>query len=183
MKYLIVFLLFCSTAFGQEWTGLISSELALATLKTQDEQVPRSECTVCDGTGKVKAGDGRTIVWRDCDNCYDDTGAEQEKRCVLFFTADWCRPCVRVKRQEFPPMRENGWRIVDYEDFEAGCHIGVVESDLHRELVDQFDIRLLPTFVVVDSATRSHEFDRHVGYLDQRGIRDLWGDEDQSGDG
>lgn len=45
-------------------------------LKMQDgstvevKKVPRAECSVCKGTGKVSAGDGTTRVVRECDNCY-----------------------------------------------------------------------------------------------------------------
>ncbi len=34
------------------------------------DKVPRSKCTVCNGTGKVLSGDGLSRV--NCSNCYDD---------------------------------------------------------------------------------------------------------------
>lgn len=64
------------TTFGGEYRSLISTQMAVTTMQAEPvvEKVPRSKCPICKGTGKIKAGDTVTIVWRDCDNCVADGG-------------------------------------------------------------------------------------------------------------
>lgn len=50
---------------------------------TPDTKVPRAQCTVCKGTGKIRSGDGISVV--DCDSCYPPS-AGLDARCH-------CDPC------------------------------------------------------------------------------------------
>lgn len=187
MRVLFAFLLLAATGFGSDWTGLVASELAFSTLGVkQDDRVPRSQCTTCKGAGKVRAGDGRTIVWRACDRCYNDSDSaevdgeaenlqdeeadeaddESDPR-ILFFTAPWCGPCQQIKRRIFPVMIEAGWRISARED----GHIQIVDGDHLPELAARYRVTTYPTFIVVHG---DQEQLRHTGYLDSWGIRRLW---------
>ena len=106
------FLILESVAEAGKYTGLIACELAFATLTDGDdspiEKVPRSECQECDGTGRVKAGDGVTIVWRECTNCYDDSsGDAPECHCPNCGCGDKCTkdescPCGNCQPGEEP---------------------------------------------------------------------------------
>lgn len=65
--------------FAGEFTSLIATELAAVTMRPIEavvQKVPRSQCSVCKGTGQVKAGDTVTVVWHECENCYDDSHSE-----------------------------------------------------------------------------------------------------------
>lgn len=70
----IVLLLVAMIGFG-DFRNQIALEVAKA--KIQDvsatPKVARSQCKHCKGTGRVTAGDGITIVTRECDACFDDS--------------------------------------------------------------------------------------------------------------
>lgn len=70
-------------------------------------KVPRSQCKVCNGTGRVRAGDGSVVVTRECDNCYSDAPAEKpaEKRRIIVYSSDNCAPC-RVLDQTIRQLHE-----------------------------------------------------------------------------
>lgn len=192
LRILIALLLLASTAVG-DWTGLIASELAVATLGDATvTKVARSQCKVCNGTGKIKAGDGRTIVWRECDNCEADAGDEpaaepepaepepaatgpKRKQKILFFTAKWCMPCQKQKRNVFPAMEAVGWRFGDVdEDLDPPPHVRIVDFDTHPDLVAKYGVGSIPAFVVID------EYDNILGRMsglsDAHKIRKLWDD-------
>ena len=175
MRVLIAFLLLASTVRGDsythnEWTPIIASELALASMSESIDRVPRSKCTVCKGSGKIKAGDGVTIVWRACDNCFDDSQAveddeEVENKRILFFSAQWCSPCTRVKRQVLPALESAGWVIGD------GGQLQIIDVDAHPDLVKQYGIRPLPTFIML---INGEEVARHEGFANSTRIRKMW---------
>lgn len=95
-------------AFAGPYTSLIATESAAVTMKkTEKEKVPRSECEECNGTGKVKGGDGVTIVWRECDNCYDDTpGGEPKCKCNDDCKCSDCPNCDCPDCECKPPQEE-----------------------------------------------------------------------------
>ncbi len=74
--------------------------------------------------------------------------AKRLKRPLLMhFYADWCGPCHRMEREVLntsPVMRQLGRGFVAVK----------VNSDRHPELIERFDIRTLPSDVVIDPAGR-----------------------------
>lgn len=56
---------------------------------------------------------------------------------VLYFTADWCNPCKRVRPivEELNKDNENKFQIIDV--------------DSQMELAKNFEVRSIPTFIVI----------------------------------
>lgn len=98
----------------------------------EGEKVPRSECSECKGSGRVLAGDGVKIVWRECTNCYDDssktveipeivgetpdtaTQKENPLRVKKYFARIYsnasCVPCRRYRNSTIATLIRRGWK-------------------------------------------------------------------------
>lgn len=59
---------------------------------------------------------------------------------VYYFTADWCQPCKRIR-----PLVEE----LNREQTTAGFQI--IDVDDNTELVKNFNIRSVPTFILFDN--------------------------------
>jgi thiol-disulfide isomerase/thioredoxin len=57
---------------------------------------------------------------------------------ILYFTADWCNPCQRTK-----PVAEelHSEGIINFE---------FVDADSDTEMIKKFDIKAVPTFILID---------------------------------
>jgi hypothetical protein len=59
-----------------DYVGRVAAEAAYASLRPTatptKPKVPRSECKTCDGTGRVRSGDGQG--WTKCPDCEPDKG-------------------------------------------------------------------------------------------------------------
>lgn len=60
-------------------------------------------------------------------------------RSVLYFTADWCGPCKRVR-----PLVEE----INRES--ADVKFKIIDADQEGALVKKFNISSVPTFIVLD---------------------------------
>ncbi len=60
-------------------------------------------------------------------------------RHILYFTADWCNPCKKVK----PIVEELNRESADVK-------FQVIDADLELELVKSFEVRSVPTFIVLE---------------------------------
>jgi thioredoxin 1 len=58
---------------------------------------------------------------------------------VLYFTADWCNPCKKVKPVVDEINRE-------YSD----AKFITIDADTELELVEKFGIKSVPTFILID---------------------------------
>jgi thioredoxin 1 len=58
---------------------------------------------------------------------------------VLYFTADWCNPCKKVRPVVDEINRE-------YSD----AKFITIDADTELELVEKFGIRSVPTFILID---------------------------------
>jgi thioredoxin 1 len=56
---------------------------------------------------------------------------------VLYFTADWCNPCKKVKP------------IVEEMNRESVTKFQLVDVDSEMELAKSFEIRSVPTFILI----------------------------------
>jgi thioredoxin 1 len=56
---------------------------------------------------------------------------------VLYFTADWCNPCKKVKP------------IVEEMNRESITKFQLVDVDSEMELAKRFEIRSVPTFILI----------------------------------
>jgi thioredoxin 1 len=59
---------------------------------------------------------------------------------IFYFTADWCNPCKKVK-----PIVEE----LNREQTEANFQI--IDADMETELVKRFEIRSVPTFILMEN--------------------------------
>ena len=68
---------------------------------------------------------------------------------IFYFTADWCNPCKKVK-----PIVEE----LNREQAEA--HFQIIDADIEIELVKKFEIRSVPTFILIENGV---EINRIIG--------------------
>jgi thioredoxin-like negative regulator of GroEL len=57
---------------------------------------------------------------------------------VFYFTADWCGPCKRVRPVVEDMIRE-------------GFHIQIIDVDIEKELIKNFEITSVPTFILFEN--------------------------------
>ena len=68
---------------------------------------------------------------------------------VFYFTAEWCSPCKRTR-----PIVEELMREQTYVGFQ------IIDADSEIELVNKFNIRSIPTFILFDNGK---EINRTIG--------------------
>jgi thioredoxin 1 len=68
---------------------------------------------------------------------------------IFYFTADWCNPCKKVK-----PIVEE----LNREQSDANFQI--IDADIETELVKRFEIRSVPTFILMQDGV---EINRIIG--------------------
>lgn len=171
MKHLFAFLILTSMAYAGDFTNQIALEAALVSMENIEvSKVPRSKCDVCKGTGKVKAGDGVTIVTRECDNCYPEAGAKIE-----WPKFEWPKIEIQLKEEppkeeppkEEPPVHEPKIQLILFTASWCGpCHyfhnttipqlkkekgprITEVDYDTNAQLAKKHNITLLPTLLIL----------------------------------
>ena len=84
---------------------------------------------------------------------------------VFYFTADWCQPCKNIK----PIVNEiNRDRV--------GVKFQMIDADIEIELVKQFNIKSLPTFIIV---TQGKEIKRLTGVQKKNDLEDFLNYADQ----
>ena len=60
---------------------------------------------------------------------------------VLYFTADWCNPCQKVKP------------IVEEMNKDSVIKFQMIDVDSEMELTKKFEIRSVPTFILIKNGT------------------------------
>ena len=60
---------------------------------------------------------------------------------VLYFTADWCNPCKKVKP------------IVEEMNKDSVTKFQMIDVDSEMELTKKFEIRSVPTFILIKDGT------------------------------
>lgn len=70
---------------------------------------------------------------------------------VLMFSADWCKYCKVAKGD-----------LLEHQDEVAAWNVEVIDTDVSRELVEQYGVKSLPTFIYLNDA--GEELDRTAGY-------------------
>ena len=58
---------------------------------------------------------------------------------ILYFTAEWCNPCKKVR-----PIVEDMKR--------EGFNFQMIDVDYEKELVKQFEIKSVPTFILFENS-------------------------------
>lgn len=70
---------------------------------------------------------------------------------VLMFSADWCKYCKVAKKD----MLENQGEV-------AGWNVEVIDTDMSPEVVKEYGVKSLPTFIYLNDA--GEEVERTAGY-------------------
>jgi thioredoxin 1 len=81
---------------------------------------------------------------------------------VLYFTADWCNPCKKVRP------------IVEEINRESINKFQIIDVDLEMELVKRFEIRSVPTFILLKDGI---EIKRITGAKTRDQLEDFINDE------
>jgi thioredoxin 1 len=82
---------------------------------------------------------------------------------VLYFTADWCQPCKKVK-----PIVEELNR-----EYLPGM-FQMVDVDIEKEMAQTFQIRAVPTFVLFEN---NKEINRITGAQTKQSLLEFIGNE------
>jgi len=83
-------------------------------------------------------------------------------RHILYFTADWCNPCKKVKP------------IVEELNRNSSIKFQVIDADSEIELIKSFQVRSVPTFIVVQDGK---EIKRATGAQTKEQLERLMSDE------
>ena len=75
---------------------------------------------------------------------------------ILYFTADWCQPCKKVK-----PIVEE----LNRESFPGIFQ--VIDVDIEKEMAQTFKIKSVPTFILFDEG---EEVNRIIGAQSRQAI-------------
>jgi len=82
---------------------------------------------------------------------------------IIYFTADWCQPCKKVKpiveelnREHFPGMFQ------------------MVDVDIEKEMVRSFELKSVPTFILFKDGK---EISRITGSQTKQSLLEFIGDE------
>ena len=82
---------------------------------------------------------------------------------ILYFTADWCQPCKKVK-----PIVEE----LNREYFPGIFQI--VEVDIENEMAKTFEIRSVPTFILFEDGK---EINKIIGSQTKQSLLEFIGNE------
>lgn len=91
----------------------------------------------------------KNIYYDEYDKC-KDLSVQYSKKLVLIFSADWCPYCRTLKKDIN--------NIVLFKQYIV-CFI---DTDKNKNLVEKYEIKGLPTSVIIDS--RENELSRKMGY-------------------
>ncbi len=107
------------------------------------------------GTTASAAKDEAAVDWRTDLMKALRVAKKQEKRVVVDFYADWCGPCKQMARTTFQAASVR-------RALEAFVPVKI-NVDEHRELAAKYDVKALPTSLVLAPSGRT--VSREVGYL------------------
>lgn len=82
---------------------------------------------------------------------------------ILYFTADWCQPCKKVK-----PIVEELNR-----EYVSGI-FQMVDVDIEKEMAQTFQIKAVPTFVLFENG---NEINRITGAQTKQSLLEFIGNE------
>jgi thioredoxin 1 len=79
-------------------------------------------------------------------------------RHILYFTADWCNPCKKVKP------------IVEELNRDSSIKFQFIDVDQELEMVKSMNVRSVPTFIVIENGS---EVKRAVGAQTKEQLQEL----------
>ena len=82
---------------------------------------------------------------------------------ILYFTADWCQPCKKVK-----PIVEELNR-----EYAPGM-FQIIDVDIEKEMAKSFELKSVPTFILFEN---NNEINRLVGAQTRQSLLEFIGNE------
>jgi len=82
---------------------------------------------------------------------------------ILYFTADWCQPCKKVK-----PIVEELNR-----EYAPGM-FQMIDVDIEKEMAKSFELKSVPTFVLFENG---NEINRLIGAQTKQSLLEFIGNE------
>lgn len=173
---------FASNEFEtHKYVGFIAFERAI--LIDDNTQSEPTNCP-CNGTGRVKSGDGILLIPCPCgdsckcsknntnpDNSLENT-SQWSKR-VLFLSFKNCPPCNKWKKDEKPKLVN---RSKDPWDYGTTPQNLIQEIDIEtpdgEKYVERYDTSTYPTFIIVDK--QGKELARQEGFITAQELGDLY---------
>lgn len=76
---------------------------------------------------------------------------KDKKLSLLFFTAKWCKPCKSI--YTFIKNLSEA-----FKNKNANIEFYKVDIELHEEFVEKYNIKVVPTFYMMDGVTKLEEF-------------------------
>ncbi len=83
-------------------------------------------------------------------------------RHILYFTADWCNPCKKVKP------------IVEELNRDSSIKFQFIDVDQELEMAKSMNVRSVPTFIVIEDGS---EIKRTVGAQTREQLQELMSNE------
>ena len=92
----------------------------------------------------------------------------QPKKQVIFFTAEWCGPCVKFKSTQIPILKKSEWIVSTDEN----AMIRIVDIDKNRALWNKYKSKnSVPQFVLIEDGKKIKTIN---GYQTAKTIANLY---------
>lgn len=78
---------------------------------------------------------------------------------LLLFTADWCQYCKRAIADLQPWLQRSGWTVSTSDE----AHVRLIDFDREPELAQRFQVRELPTLVLLRDGNELQRWTRYPG--------------------
>jgi thiol-disulfide isomerase/thioredoxin len=132
----------------------------------------QTTCNECKGTGKIKSGDGLFVSDCPCGkNCKcqamktEPEKVKVDKKIILITAPSWCMSCKQIDEYTIPAIKKTGWKV------EKNGHVEIYDYDNHPELVEKYEIDLVPTWILLEN---DKEVSRYSGFLNGFGVGSFW---------
>ncbi len=116
-----------------------------------------------------RAGREPSVEWDDYSRDRISSAAEKNKPVLLYFSADWCIPCMELDRRTFTDIGVME-RLADFELLKVD--LTDYDSPSSRVIREKFDVAGVPTVVFLDETGRELMNKRIVGFVTPSGFKD-----------
>jgi len=156
----------------------ISTRMAKVLMQKDVKPDDENAEELCDGSGFITHGDGHKTECPGCPACknkeplassLEDGTIEEPLFYVYYMGAEWCGPCKKMKAEtlsnksvlEF--MESKDIKLMIYEE----------TNPAHKSLFKFYDIRLLPTLLIVDPKDPTNVRHKSIGFLNAESMLKL----------
>lgn len=107
-------------------------------------------------------GGGSDIQWRDDFEAARAEASETGRPLLLYFTADWCEPCQRMKKRVWP--KDSVERAVNERTIPVYLDI---DTERVKVIAKHYPVQFIPTLIFADAEGRPLTKDGHLLGHDQ----------------